>query len=179
MPSTSNLLQSLRSAGTRCVPIFQSSLRRISDNVQGLRTGLNHFDPRSRSLRSIPFGARLRPHLGPVGSEAAFRRPEPEAQLLSVGSCRPPTCPSTTQPASTYSARPLKAADRDRHHAPTCTGVSKVRPRLGHLGADNPAASPRGVGSGFLKKGVGSGVTSNPPLLVLFRRISASRLFDA
>ena len=54
----------------------------ISHNVQGLRTGPNHFLPRSCSLPSNAFVPRPRPHLGPVGSEAALRRPEPEALLL-------------------------------------------------------------------------------------------------
>ena len=78
--------------------------------------------PGSALFDSTPSASRLTLQRGPVGSEAALRRPEPEARLLSGGSCRPSTCPRTTQPASTYSARRLEAGDRDRHRAPPVHG---------------------------------------------------------
>ena len=93
----------------------------ISVNVQGLRTGPNQLGPRSRSLRSNT------PHTDPARISGRLgrrprMRPQPEAHLLSGGSCRPSTCPRTTQPASTYSARRLEAGDRDRHRAPPVHG---------------------------------------------------------
>jgi hypothetical protein len=70
------------------------------------RTGPCHRVSRSRSLRDSTSVPMLPPSRGPVGTKAAVRRPEPEAQLFYACGVRP-SAPLGSYAACIRQSRPL------------------------------------------------------------------------